>query len=528
MKNKIIKILVIILILAIIVLGTLCIIDHIRMRNNEPIIFSTWGKKYTAPEKQSEGTNIALTLHDEITKDAVWCGTFQLIWNDLKNDIAKQNIVFTPQLQVVENLNKGTFTTQDISEESYYKIYGNPTLDLKKKIEKDIKDKFNETSDILDNFNWESNGNDYFLYSMLKKEFEFEEEFIELEDGSFGKYDNVEYFGINEYTEAEVREQVEVLYYNSSDDFAIKLITKQNDEVIIVKGTEQNTFYDIYQSTITQKHEYEGYKNLGEKEKLKIPNIQFKVQQELEEIQNKSFKFSNNEEYEIKKAVQTIEFELDKAGGKLKSEAGLIGTNSAVIEKREFIVDDTFTIFFQEEGKSLPYFAARIDDISKFQIKNTKLEKNEQTKKSDKIISMYKTIIDDIAENYNAIYPSDKYISLDINSLKAPNPNSKENYVDLTEEEQNELLEYCKKYHEEINSLSMEELKQAGLNKGSETFIELEGVLLRVLEIDKLTENKAVIWFQAFHTGLGAVMPKYKLNYKNGEWNITVLEMAVS
>ena len=69
----------------------------------------------------TEGVTTVLSLEDEIQNDTIWCGTFQLIWNDLKNDLAKQDIVFTPQLEVVENLNKETFTVKDISEEYYYK-----------------------------------------------------------------------------------------------------------------------------------------------------------------------------------------------------------------------------------------------------------------------------------------------------------------------------------------------------------------------------------------------------------------------
>ena len=241
MKSKKSKILVAILILAILILGVLCIIDHIRMRNNEPVLFSTWGKKYTAPLKESKGTNVVLTLHDEISKDSVWCGTFQLIWNDLKNEIVKKDIVFNPQMQVVENLNKGTFTTNDISEESYYKKYGIQTIELKKEIEKAIKEKFNEESEILGEFNWEGNNtNEFFLYSMLKKEFQFEKVFTELERSTFAEYNNVQYFGINSNTKKEVRKQVEVLYYNSSEDFAIKLVTKQNDEIIIARGVNTN------------------------------------------------------------------------------------------------------------------------------------------------------------------------------------------------------------------------------------------------------------------------------------------------
>ena len=36
-------------------------------------------------------------------------------------------------------------------------------------------------------------------------------------------------------------------------------------------------------------------------------------------------------------------------------------------EPREFMVDDTFTIFLKEKGKDLPYFAAQISDISQVQ-----------------------------------------------------------------------------------------------------------------------------------------------------------------
>ena len=63
-------------------------------------------------------------------------------------------------------------------------------------------------------------------------------------------------------------------------------------------------------------------------------------------------------------------------------------------ENREFLVDNSFTIFLQEEEKTLPYFAAKIDDISKFQTSNKKLEKDEELEKLDKVVAMYKTIID--------------------------------------------------------------------------------------------------------------------------------------
>jgi hypothetical protein len=65
---------------------------------------------------------------------------------------------------------------------------------------------------------------------MLKKEFKFEKQFEELENGKFGNFDDVKFFGIKNKDNYEVRNQVDILYYNSKDDFAIKLKTKEIDE----------------------------------------------------------------------------------------------------------------------------------------------------------------------------------------------------------------------------------------------------------------------------------------------------------
>ena len=95
--------------------------------------------KSAVKEKETfntEGVTTALTLEDEIQDDTIWCGTFQLIWNDLKNDLAKQDIVFTPQLKVIENLNKETFRANDLSDKYFYKKVGTPSIKLKEEIEK--------------------------------------------------------------------------------------------------------------------------------------------------------------------------------------------------------------------------------------------------------------------------------------------------------------------------------------------------------------------------------------------------------
>ena len=158
---------------------------------------------------------------------------------------------------------------------------------------------------------------------------------------------------------------------------------------------------------------------------------------------------------------------------------------------------------------------------------NTEIEKSQEPQEAEKIVKMYEAIIGDLIGKSKGIMQGAKYISLDVSSLKAPGT-STENYLELTEEQKNKLTEYCQKYNEEVKNKSLEGLREEGLVEDTNGFIAIEGVLIRILQIEKLTENKAVIEVQAFRTGLGAVMIEYELKYKNGEWKLTAGPMAIS
>ena len=115
---------------------------------------------------------------------------------------------------------------------------------------------------------------------------------------------------------------------------------------------------------------YEGAMRLAENDTFKMPYITFNLKEEITEVENKPFYFSTGDEYVIEMALQTIQFDLDEKGGRVKSEAGMMVNEMAMIEPQEprrFNVDQTFSIFLIEEGKKLPYFAAKISDISSVQ-----------------------------------------------------------------------------------------------------------------------------------------------------------------
>ena len=66
MKKKIGMVVGVILVILILVFGILYLVDLKRMDNNEPVLFSTWGRDYTPKKQATTGMDIVLSLEDEI------------------------------------------------------------------------------------------------------------------------------------------------------------------------------------------------------------------------------------------------------------------------------------------------------------------------------------------------------------------------------------------------------------------------------------------------------------------------------
>lgn len=367
--NKSVKIILLIILILLIVCAV-CIF----IKKKEGINMK--GRSKAIEKGSTNEFNIVPTMNDEIGEDGAWCGTFQLVWNDLKNEFVKKDVVFLEDREnkMVKNLNEESFKKDMISDNYYYTKFGPRVMRIKEEIEKAIKEKFNQESDILNNFAWEKEEKkdmiNYIFYAMLYREFEFLNKFDDLGKGKFADKNNVEYFGIGEDTEEKVGEQITVLYYNSKDDFAVKISTKNKDDVIFCKKPKGKTFKEIYENMMKKEKEYDGFKNFGEQDKFKAPKLKFNKKREYTELEEKAFETAdpNHPLMQIEKAIQTIQFEINEKGGKVKSEAGIATLEAMAVaeEPREMYLDDTFALFLKEETKYTPYFAAKITDISKF------------------------------------------------------------------------------------------------------------------------------------------------------------------
>ena len=293
----------------------------------------------------------------------VWCGTFNLVWNDFMNDVIGRKIEFEDgPSELADELNKQSFTANELNPNSYFKTHGVATFDLKSQIENGIKQKFNENSQLIDRIDW-NDSNGYVLYAMLKKEFNFLEPFsTAIVSLKFNNSETrVKCFGVDSSNNPIASKNVEVLFYNSEDDFAIKLKTKEGEEVILYKTTGENkTFEENYQEIKKQQSNYSGKTTFEKDDMLRIPFIKVDDEINYDELCGKEIK---NSKYYIKQALQTIDFELNNVGGSVKSEAVIDATTKALTENaRKMIFDSDFILYLKEENKEQPYFALKVDN----------------------------------------------------------------------------------------------------------------------------------------------------------------------
>ncbi len=327
------------------------------------ILFATVG--FTSPTFANNTIEVLPTMNTQSTAaNRLWVGTFQIVWNEVVDNIVGKPIKFVGfNSPMAKELNKKAFKKSNISEKSYYTKYGVVSPQLKEEIEKGIKDKFNETSDILDQFNFAKQPDRLFVYAMLKKDFKFLKPFDKLSPSGFGKNtEEVEYFGIDENSSKKLYKNVDIMFYNSTNDFAVKLYTKDNDIVMLYRTDDEKTFDKYYADINKKSNKIFKPKKFNKDDKLRVPDFNLYQETSFKELEGHRIKGSN---FQIDKTIETIDFKMNNEGVKLKSEAAIMMKCLALPmdEGRNFYFNDKFVLFLVEKGQKTPYYAMRVSDV---------------------------------------------------------------------------------------------------------------------------------------------------------------------
>ena len=308
-----------------------------------------------------------------VDTNQIWVGTFQLAWNELAEQLTDNGKVefVEGNTPLVEELNQKKFTKNDISPEDYYLTVEETRPELKEKIQKEVYEKFKiDNTQTLEKMNFNLTPG-YTIYTMLVKNFHFVHPFEPLQSEAFKQSEQkVKYFGISKNSDVEARENVEILFYHSKEEFAIQLNTVENEEIILYKTKENKTFPEYQKRIEEETKKYEGKRKMQKEEELKIPYMKVDTAVNYEELCGKQIKREKGGY--IVTALQTIKFSLDETGGGVISEGVIQDVRESEdinkAEERQFDFNDNFILFLKEKDKQKPYLAFKVNSTEIMEI----------------------------------------------------------------------------------------------------------------------------------------------------------------
>lgn len=331
------------------------------------VLFMTSGIYAIVQKKYSVNLNPSFFFENEINENNIWVASFQIAWNELCQAINQENISFENyESKLANELNKKTFTKDMLSDNSYFVATGKPSKQLKNNIITNVKEKFKiENLEVLNkiNFNSPEQDNSLIIYSIIHKQFNFTQTLDRLPSKYFKNSEYMfKYFGINNASDETLNKTVQVLFYNSNSDFAIKLYTNENDEVILYRTNDNKSFNDYYNALEKKSKEYTGNHTFTEDDELQVPIIQVNTVINYDELCGKAIVGTGG--LYIQNALQNVNFSLNEKGGCVTSEAGIKGTylSTGNLDSRLFYFNDSFVVFLKETNSNLPYFALKIFD----------------------------------------------------------------------------------------------------------------------------------------------------------------------
>ena len=345
--NKVSKVIVLILCVSVVLSG---IVYATSVIYNNYIKNNTNHKVNMNPTYQS-------TL-DENTINNLWVGTLDLAWKDLKEKTGLNKIDVNSQ--IANDLNESTFT-KEMLDPNDYKINVERTATNGYKIDATLNKELNFL-EVFDNF-----GNDY----------------NQLTFGDSKEY--IKYFGINNASLEKMDKNVEILFYNKissenlySNDMAIKLKTKEGDEIILYRTDDKKSFDEYYNDIQTKTNSYTGTREFSEDDELRIPYIRVNGLISYNDLYGKEIKNSNG--LYIYDVIQNVNFSLNEKGCNLSSKASMVTEYLGIGEETKYCYfNDTFILFMKEKDCDRPYFALKVDNSDILE----KIEETDEPKITD-------------------------------------------------------------------------------------------------------------------------------------------------
>lgn len=300
-------------------------------------------------------------------RNSIYCATFQLAWDDFRHFVGG-NPLLEGRPSMAAALNGPAFPRSALSPTSYVARMGLVSEGIRDKIAAEMAEKF---PGVTPSLSGDAGPGDFVAYAYLQKNLPFQVRFDRVVEplvfhGAAGDV-KVEGFGFKELASAsgdtdKLWEQVNVLYYQSDEEFVLRLRPK-TDEIVLAKIRPRATLGETLrtvQELIGRTPKPVDRPQLNGGEELLVPRLRFNVLRRYGELTDRHLENSGKEDWRILKAEQVVRFLLNESGARLESEAVLEAALDSMPlapppPPRHFVLDRPFLLYLKEATAEQPY-----------------------------------------------------------------------------------------------------------------------------------------------------------------------------
>jgi len=314
--------------------------------------------------------------------NVIWCASFQLAWNRLRDDVIGEPIRIANAEAVAGRLNAAGVSEGDLPAGSFYAAAGEVAKGIRARILSDMARKFPRVVVRLPEVRLpEASLLDVLMaYAYLEVGMKFPRPYFAHPEGqafvdSNGRETKVAAFGFSDGPAAvednrPLCEQVGILYAarDPNDlaltEFALDLCRTSRATQLILACLEPNTSlartYDDLERKIAAWKPHEGERAIHSHDRLAVPAMNWEVDHHFTELEglDKVLLNTGRRDLWIRHAFQGIRFRLDRSGVALASDASILLASVA----RDFSFTRPFLLVLRKRGAEEPFFVMWVDN----------------------------------------------------------------------------------------------------------------------------------------------------------------------
>lgn len=348
------------------------LIDHVARKNPEQKL-----RDPVSVDSLLKTDMLAASLQRiDASKNQLWAGTFQMVWDQLKTMVNGPVVLGQPN-ETLALLNASSFDVNSLSPEATIISVSNVSDQDDAELRQSIRDSFPDVEPPLQEINLHPGQWGILITAMVRKTMPFETAFdrftTPLEFSDLQESKRVNSFGQHPESVIDGRTfeegQVRILDDYGDDNFIVQLTTKgpQRDQIILAlippEATLEATWQTV-QNRIQHPNPQHRRPQLGGMETLQIPILDFSLKSHFSELEGQSIAgFGEGAHIEV--AYLDIRLRLDETGAEFISfaEVGVVGEfgDDEVVQYdpqrvRRLIFNKPFFIAMQESTGRDPWF----------------------------------------------------------------------------------------------------------------------------------------------------------------------------